>query len=82
MTAPNINIKEILTAATPIVETVSSMVNKAKSEKVDKRQTPNINVTIHNHFYVISEKDAMVSALKIREQVVDAIGVSDTNYIV
>ena len=75
-----INLVEVLTAAAPIV---ASVMNKNKVEVIDKtneerKSTPNINITINNHFHVTSEKDIIDASQKVQEQIID----STTRYLI
>ena len=76
MTTP-FDIVKILTAAAPIVASITSMSNKSETNN-----KPSTEVTINNNFYVNSEKDATKIANTINDQLLESIKSSGTRYMI
>lgn len=82
-----INIIDVLTAATPIVASVASIVagNKKPDNKQEEtfpvKQQPNINITITNHFYTNSTRDSIQASKIIEEQIKDSLLEPGIRYI-
>lgn len=79
-----LDIIEVLTAATPIVASVTNMASKNKSENNDRKENPamNISITINNNFYTSSEREAMMAASKLQDQLLSGIAAANNRYIV
>lgn len=76
-----IDIVNVLTAATPIVASVASIAkNNAENEKKNETQPTNINITINNHFYNNSEREAMMNASRMQNEVIGAIASNETRF--
>ena len=77
------DIVKVLTAAAPIVASVTSMVNGNKPENIKREDNkePKINVTIYNNFYTNSEKEAVSAATQVQKQVVEGISATNTRYL-
>lgn len=84
-----VDIVKILTAATPIVASITNMVAKSKPEEGTVASTAitkpaNISVTINNNFYTNSEKESSLAFERSQnvnnDQIVNAILSSQTRY--
>lgn len=69
-----IDIVNVLSAATPIVASITTAV-KQNAEAEEKKNTPptTINITINNHFYNNSEFEAMMKASKLQNKVIEEV---------
>lgn len=82
----NIDIVKILTAAAPIVASITSMVtkNNPKEEVSVSSKPANISVTINNNFYSNNEKESSLAFERSQntntDQIVNAILSSQTRY--
>ena len=79
------NIIDVLTAATPIVASVATMVtNKDKPEEKEnkEKQPTTININITNHFYVNSDEDAIHAANVIEKNIKVSMLQSGIRYII
>ena len=79
-----LDIVEVLTAAAPIVASVTNnMTSKNKCGNIDRKENPvmNISITINNNFYTKSNEEALTAAAKIQEQVMGGIASSNNHYI-
>lgn len=81
-----IDIVKILTAATPIVASITNMVAKSKpeEERIVSTKPANISVTINNNFYSNSERENSLAFERSQnantDQIVNAILSSQTRY--
>lgn len=75
-----VNFVEVLKAAAPIAASLTAFAKKTEGDEKDNPRA-SINITINNHFYIKTEKDAIDAASKIEEQIVDSINSSGIHYI-
>ena len=78
------DIVKVLSAAAPIAASVASLANKSEPVTVERKETPtitnNISVTVNNHFFTNSEKDAMCFASQMQNELIGTIS-SGTRYM-
>lgn len=76
-----IDIVNVLSAATPIVASITTAV-KQNAEAEEKKNTPptNINITINNHFYNNSESEALMKAAKLQNKIIEEVACSTPRF--
>lgn len=76
-----IDIVNVLSAATPIVASITTAV-KQNAEIQEKKNTPptNINITINNHFYNNSEFEALMKASQLQNKVIEEAVCSEPRF--
>ena len=78
-----LDIVNVLTAAAPIVASVASIASTPEPTVI-RKETPtvtnNISVTVNNHFYTNSEREAMITAMQMQNEIIGTI-TSGTRYM-